>query len=203
MLSRHQLALLADPAPDDGRHRAPPHDRPELTGRSAERELLDALLRGRARLPALLVGSGVGSGKTALLRATDDQARRAGRRVVWVTGAPAEADLPYPGLHQLLYCLRTDLDLGARPWAARARNELRAARPAEGPAGPTAQEKSVARLAAQGLTNKQIAVRLRLSDRTVSGHPYKVYPKLGATSRTGLRDALEIRAGWDADGTAD
>ncbi|KWV33972.1 helix-turn-helix transcriptional regulator [Micromonospora rifamycinica] len=98
--------------------------------------------------------------------------------------------------------------LGARPWAARARNELRAAglavaRPAEGPAGLTAQEESVARLAAQGLTNKQIAVRLRLSDRTVSGHLYKVYPKLGVTSRTGLRDALEIRAGWDADGTAD
>ncbi|MFI9643772.1 AAA family ATPase [Micromonospora sp. NPDC051925] len=98
--------------------------------------------------------------------------------------------------------------LGARPWAERARHELRAAglavaRPAAGPAGLTAQEESVARLAAQGLTNKQIAVRLRLSDRTVSGHLYKVYPKLGVTSRTGLRDALEIRAGWDADGTAD
>ncbi|MEU7614883.1 AAA family ATPase [Micromonospora rifamycinica] len=110
MVSRHQLALLADPAPDDGRHRAPPHDRPELIGRSAERELLDAVLHGRTRLPALLVSGEIGIGKTALLRATDDQARRAGRRVVWVTGAPAEADLPYSGLHQLLYRLRTDLD---------------------------------------------------------------------------------------------
>ncbi|WKU05705.1 LuxR family transcriptional regulator [Micromonospora sp. HUAS LYJ1] len=111
MLSRHQLALLADPAPDDGRHRTPPpHDRPELIGRSAERELLDALLGGRARLPALLFSGEIGVGKTALLRATDEQARRAGRRVVWVTGAPAEADLPYSGLHQLLYSLRADLD---------------------------------------------------------------------------------------------
>ncbi|MEU7959289.1 AAA family ATPase [Micromonospora humida] len=110
MLSRYQLALLADPAPDDGRHRAPPHGRPELIGRSAERELLDSLLRGRVRLPALLFSGGIGVGKTALLRAADEQARRAGRRVVWVTGAPVEADLPYSGLHQLLYALRTELD---------------------------------------------------------------------------------------------
>ena len=41
-----------------------------------------------------------------------------------------------------------------------------------------------------GLTNKQIAARLLLSPRTVGTHLYHVFPKLGITSRAGLRDAL-------------
>ncbi|XDO64490.1 response regulator transcription factor [Streptomyces sp. RLB1-33] len=45
-------------------------------------------------------------------------------------------------------------------------------------------------LAAAGLTNKQIAERLFLSPRTVSTHLYQIYPKLGVTTRAGLRDAL-------------
>ncbi|GGQ22095.1 hypothetical protein GCM10010140_60390 [Streptosporangium pseudovulgare] len=49
----------------------------------------------------------------------------------------------------------------------------------------------VARLAATGLSNPQIASRLFLSPRTVSSHLYRVFPKLGITSRAGLRDALE------------
>jgi DNA-binding NarL/FixJ family response regulator len=40
------------------------------------------------------------------------------------------------------------------------------------------------------MTNKQIAERLFLSDRTVSAHLYRVFPKLGITSRAALRDAL-------------
>lgn len=54
----------------------------------------------------------------------------------------------------------------------------------------TEQEARVASLAASGLTNKQIAAELFLSPRTVSGHLYRVFPKLGVTTRAGLRDAL-------------
>ena len=54
----------------------------------------------------------------------------------------------------------------------------------------TSQEHEIARLAATGMTNKQIAERLFLSDRTVSAHLYRVFPKLGITSRAALRDAL-------------
>lgn len=53
------------------------------------------------------------------------------------------------------------------------------------------QEIEIARLAAQGLTNKQIAAQLFLSARTVSSHLYKIFPKLGIVSRSSLRDALE------------
>jgi len=49
---------------------------------------------------------------------------------------------------------------------------------------------SAYRLAASGLTNKQIAERLFLSPRTVGGHLYQIFPKLGITTRAALRDAL-------------
>jgi DNA-binding NarL/FixJ family response regulator len=61
----------------------------------------------------------------------------------------------------------------------------------------TAQELEVAHLAAGGLTNRQIAERLYLSHRTVGAHLYRVFPKLGVSSRAGLRDALSAGAGPD------
>ena len=92
--------------------------------------------------------------------------------------------------------LATFRALGARPWADRAANELRAGgltvvKTENVPSsGLTAQERHIASLAAAGLTNKQIGQRLYLSPRTVSNHLYKVFPKLGISSRAGLRDAL-------------
>lgn len=92
--------------------------------------------------------------------------------------------------------LATFQSLGARPWAARAAGQLRAAgapsdRGERGSATAlTVQEKQVASLAATGLTNKQIGEQLHLSPRTVSTHLYRLFPKLGITTRAALRDAL-------------
>ncbi|GAA0389103.1 LuxR family transcriptional regulator [Micromonospora gifhornensis] len=89
--------------------------------------------------------------------------------------------------------------MGAEPWLARTVQELRATgyRPAiaDGPglAALTTQELEIARLAASGLSNKQIAERLFLSHRTVGAHLYRIFPKLGISSRAGLRDALSAR----------
>ena len=86
--------------------------------------------------------------------------------------------------------------LRARPWIDRASAELRATGQAKPRAGDsvadrlTAQEFEIASLAASGLTNKQIAERLFLSHRTVSGHLHRAFPKLGVTTRAALRDAL-------------
>ena len=86
--------------------------------------------------------------------------------------------------------------LGARPWTDKASSELRAAGAATGrPATAagvslTPQQLEIARLAAQGLTNKQIGERLFLSHRTIATHLYQVYPKLGIASRAALSDAL-------------
>jgi len=46
------------------------------------------------------------------------------------------------------------------------------------------RELDVLRLAGRGLTNKEIALRLTISDRTVQGHLASIYGKLGASSRT-------------------
>ncbi len=97
---------------------------------------------------------------------------------------------------QLTSARRHFEELGARPWEARAAAELRATgitRATRGKAGEalTPQELEVAGLAATGLSNPQIATRLFLSPRTVSSHLYRVFPKLGITSRAELRDALD------------
>jgi len=80
----------------------------------------------------------------------------------------------------------------ATPWAQMAHAELTATgattpQPDQpGPARLTPQELQVARLAAQGLSNHDIAAQLFLSPRTIAYHLYKTYPKLGITSRNQL-----------------
>ncbi|MEV6845134.1 LuxR family transcriptional regulator [Actinoplanes sp. NPDC051411] len=54
----------------------------------------------------------------------------------------------------------------------------------------TDQELQVAELAAAGHSNRAIGERLFMSPRTVSTHLYRVFPKLGVTSRADLTAAL-------------
>lgn len=97
--------------------------------------------------------------------------------------------------------LRVSLELferiGSTPWATRAREELRASGDAEvahssdpSQSFLTPQERAIAELAASGMSNKDIAARLYIAPRTVAGHLYRLFPKLGVTSRAGLRDAM-------------
>jgi HD-GYP domain-containing protein (c-di-GMP phosphodiesterase class II) len=52
-----------------------------------------------------------------------------------------------------------------------------------GPAGLTAREVEVLRLAARGLSNKEIAERLVISPKTVASHVEHIYAKIGASTR--------------------
>ena len=45
-------------------------------------------------------------------------------------------------------------------------------------------------MAATGLSNREIGQKLYLSHRTVESHLYRIYPKLGITSRGQLGLAL-------------
>ncbi|MFJ4533455.1 AAA family ATPase [Streptomyces nigrescens] len=87
--------------------------------------------------------------------------------------------------------------LGAQPWAARTTSELRAAGIRQTAPAPhalqalTAQQQQIVRLAAQGLTNREIGERLMLSPRTVGSHLYRSFPELGVTTRAQLRDLLD------------
>ncbi|WP_219822110.1 helix-turn-helix transcriptional regulator [Streptomyces sp. Ru62] len=90
---------------------------------------------------------------------------------------------------------------GSAPWAESARGELRAAGESSGSPTPgdrdelTAQELRIAVPTAHGLTNRQIAERMFVSHRTVGSHLYRIFPKLGVTTRSQLSAALHIVPG--------
>jgi DNA-binding NarL/FixJ family response regulator len=86
--------------------------------------------------------------------------------------------------------------LGMNGFADRAARELRATgetvqeRRAETAGHLTDQELNVARLARDGLTNREIGARLFISDRTAEYHLRKVFTKLGLASRSELKSVL-------------
>jgi DNA-binding CsgD family transcriptional regulator len=94
---------------------------------------------------------------------------------------------------EMLRAARDGFDrLGAPLWAERAAEELRAGGEPSHPqeratwSSLSAQELQVARMAAEGLSNRQIGERLYLSHRTVASHLYHIFPKLGISSRAQL-----------------
>jgi two-component system nitrate/nitrite response regulator NarL len=50
----------------------------------------------------------------------------------------------------------------------------------------TSRERQIVRVVSEGLTNKQIARRLRLTEGTVKVHLHNIYQKLGVSNRTTL-----------------
>jgi DNA-binding CsgD family transcriptional regulator len=97
---------------------------------------------------------------------------------------------------QLRSAHRTYAAVGMEGFAERARRELAATgetvrkRSVEARDELTAQETQIARLAADGRTNPEIAAQLFISPRTVEWHLSKVFAKLGIRSRNDLRNAL-------------
>ena len=84
------------------------------------------------------------------------------------------------------------VEMGADVFASRAQAELAATgekarkRSVETRQALTAQEAQVARLVAEGGTNRYVAAQLFISPATVEYHLRKVFQKLGITSRTQL-----------------
>ncbi|MGD0557282.1 MAG: AAA family ATPase [Streptosporangiaceae bacterium] len=105
--------------------------------------------------------------------------------------------------------LRTARDildaLGARAWRDRADAELRASGETRRVAGTgrldqlTAQERQIARMVQDGLSNREIGERLLMSHRTVGSHLYRMFPKLGITSRAELAAMLAKAGALGAD----
>jgi DNA-binding CsgD family transcriptional regulator/tetratricopeptide (TPR) repeat protein len=141
----------------------------------------------------------------AVLLATDDVPaalpllRRA--LTTWV-----ELDAPYEQARSRLHladaCSRLGDDEGAgleRRSARAALEQLGAPLDACGPApvppgGLTSREADVLRLVAQGCTNREVAGRLFISEKTVVTHLSHVFTKLGVTSRSGAT-AFALRHG--------
>ena len=115
-----------------------------------------------------------------------ERLRRAGRRVM------AREELRRA--HALFTDLRCDV------WAARASRELRASgerlRSAAASGDDlTPQEREIALQVAGGKANKEVAVALFLSPKTVEFHLSRVYRKLGVSSRTELASLFAGGAG--------
>jgi DNA-binding CsgD family transcriptional regulator len=184
-----------------------------LSGRHTEAEAHVAALR-RAQVPAISDRLALVTHGAAAMTADDDRFVAQFERALAQPGADtwpfdlARIRLFYgerlrrdkatqAARDQLSAALTTFTQLGASPWADRARSELRASGLAAVQAGASPdtrlspQQDEIARLAAAGMTNKQIGQRLHLSPRTVGSHLYQVFPKLGITSRAALRDALQ------------
>jgi DNA-binding NarL/FixJ family response regulator len=87
-------------------------------------------------------------------------------------------------------------DLGIAAFAEQARHELAATgetarrRSVDTVGELTAQEAHIARLAAAGKTNPEIAAQLYVSPRTVEWHMGRIFTKLGVGSRRKLDQAL-------------
>jgi len=67
------------------------------------------------------------------------------------------------------------------------------------------QELQIARLAAEGLSDREIGQQLYLSHRTVSNHLYRIFPKLGITSRADLATVvaqLQVRSSYQMSGVS-
>jgi DNA-binding CsgD family transcriptional regulator len=185
------------------------------TGRRAEAAAHVAAIRG-TRIAALSPRFALLAAGSAAIAAEDDGAGELFEEAIALPGAGrwpfdlARVQLAYgerlrrgraliEARTQLTAALESFRRLRAEPWAARTAHELAAtgqtrSRPHESAPDPlTPQERQVAELAAAGLSNKQIGERLYLSHRTVGAHLYRVFPKLGVTSRAALRDALTSR----------
>jgi DNA-binding CsgD family transcriptional regulator len=107
--------------------------------------------------------------------------------------------------------LRTARDildaLGARDWVRRTDEGLRASGAPPRAAAPretatrarlerlSPQEQQIARMAAAGLSNREIGARLSVSHRTIGYHLYRMFPKLGITSRAELGAIITETAG--------
>ena len=88
-------------------------------------------------------------------------------------------------------------EIGAESFAKRAEAELLATgertrpRSVDHTMDLTAQERRIAKLASEGLSNREIAAQIFISSATVEYHLGKVYRKLGINSRGRLKGALD------------
>ena len=80
---------------------------------------------------------------------------------------------------------------GMEAWADRTRHELSRVATRQAPTALTATEEHIARLAAEGLTNRQVAERAFVAVTTVEANLKRAYRKLGIASRAQLARALD------------
>jgi DNA-binding CsgD family transcriptional regulator len=155
-----------------------------LVGRKYETEILDALLAsaGKGESGVLVITGEPGVGKTALINHAVASASKF--RIVRAVGVESEGEL-LDAMGVAAFAKRASVELMATGEHARARVD-------ETRDQLTPQEQQVARRAADGDTNAEIAAQLFISPHTVAYHLRKVFGKLGVSSRGQLGAALAV-----------
>jgi DNA-binding CsgD family transcriptional regulator len=183
----------------------------EAASRTADRALLESALTWiseRTRLISSMWASGIEARVRALLSEGEAAESLYRESIEHLAGTRARLELARGHLlygewlrregrrvdarEQLRTGLEAFTEMGAAAFARRADRELLAA--GEQAATPTvetvdqltAQESQIARLAANGHTNREIATQLFISPSTVEYHLRKAFRKLGVESRTQL-----------------
>ena len=110
-------------------------------------------------------------------RAWTAQARRSGVRAVLRSDATAEE------LAAAIAATRAGLVV-LHPDALKSSTEARAAESRGGPTALTPREQEILEMLAEGMSNRTIAARLKISSQTVKFHVASILAKLGAASRT-------------------
>jgi DNA-binding CsgD family transcriptional regulator len=123
-------------------------------------------------------------------------------RLSLVATTPSPDLLVHVGYARAVLAQDDDAD-EVRGWAQRARGVEGGGRAALGTGESlheilSPQELQITRLVAEGLSNRQVAERLYLSPRTIGSHLYRIFPKLGVTSRVQLVDRFRRDEGYVA-----
>jgi DNA-binding CsgD family transcriptional regulator len=179
--------------------------------RSEAADCYRQLLPFRGELAPVLIDRALGlaawaAGKTEAAHLHFSEAAAVARRyglqpelvLTLLNHAALQADHPMPDASNALRTqgLRLAEELSMTELGLRALRPLRSRRrpPEKRPAGLSAREIEVLRLVSQGLTNRQIAERLYVSEKTVARHLTTVYAKTGVDNRAGAA-AFALRAG--------
>jgi DNA-binding CsgD family transcriptional regulator len=183
-----------------------PRDRADEARALVDQELLDATDAGLARSRGVALRAagcleGGQRGIELLERSLeelqrDDAILERARSLVELGGMLRRANQSVASRDPLLAGLDLAHRCGAERLAARATEELRASgakprrRAISGPDALTSSEARVARMAADGMSNREIAQSLFVTAKTVENQLGSVYRKLGVRSRERLRSAL-------------
>ena len=187
----------------------------EAAARTGNRERLEFISRWLTERTAAISSdwlNGIDARTRALLREGDGADALYRRSLTHLTGTRMKVEVARTHLlygewlrrerrrvdarEHLRTALEAFTDMGVEAFAHRAERELRAtgerarARTIETRDQLTPQESQIARLVAEGNTNREIAAQLFISPSTVEYHLRKVFRKLGVSSRTQLANRL-------------
>jgi DNA-binding CsgD family transcriptional regulator len=174
-----------------------------------------ARLRSEAESSASLWAQAVAARSEAMLLAAhgqlDDALASAQRALAFLAGLPMPFErartLSVMGqIHRrrrekslarqaLTEALQGFVDMRAAVWADRTRAELTRIPLRRNDSGLTPTEETIARLAVEGLTNREIADRVFVSPKTVEVNLTRIYRKLGVRSRAALANRFAKDAG--------